>query len=487
MANPLLIIGLVLSAASIVYNITEARRLRKEARRRADEAAGIEVRVTPSGKPVPIALGYCAAPGLLAYAQTSPRLPASPATLGDQRVGRFLNVNLAFGALYVDKPTGRAPGKFREFLMAQYVLAAAGVDELVDLYVDEIPWNSGVPDGLVSQFDYLPPASSMAHRLYQGVAGTEASEFTTERDGNSRGTGLARLDSFYRFNPTNPLFYDVPRVLAFLKGQQSRAFVTRGSSIRVSGRGFSSTTPRVLLEYMTDSTWGLGFPDTDFDLTSWRDAYENAVGASWTPRTLWRSRYPAELNTLNGTTYDTWSQYFLGLGFRDIQDTGLDAWHKVAIRDLHRYETNGLLKRPGDKLESLLAILSTMPGAMLYRSFAGRWKLNTIPATVNTGQTAAQASVGTIDAHMIRETPSKAHPNTSERLNRLTIKFNNLLKDFAQDTVTWPPPGSTAARTLMEEDGGLLLADEFELELSATPYHAMDIAHAMVMQSRRPR
>ena len=489
MANPFLVIGLILSAASIAYNVAQARRLRKEARRRADEAAGIEVRVTSSGRPVPVAVGYCAAPGQLVYAQTSPFLTASPATVTDtDGDGSPDRVNLAFGALWAGRPTATGRGKFREYLLAQYVLCASGVQRLVDLYVDELPWDAGIPEGeTVRPGDYLPPASSMAHRFVQGEAGAEATAFTDERDGNSRGVGYGRLDSFYRYNPDNPLFYGIPRVLGFLQGQQCRFLSRGGGAARFLPRGFTNASPLVLLEYMTDDTWGLARPDAEFDLDAWLDAYGVGQDLRWAPAGLWDQAYPQSLNDLGGSSHATWGAYFQSLGFRDITDTGLDAWHRTAVRSLNRYECNGLLKRPGDKLETLLAILACMPGAMLFRSLAGTWKLSAPPTAVNTGQTAAQASVGTVDEHLILERPSKAWPNTSDRLNSLTIKFNNLLKDFAQDSVTWPPPGSTAEQTLKDEDGGLVLADEFEIELAATPYHAMDIAHEMVMTSRRPR
>ena len=82
--------------------------------------------------------------------------------------------------------------------------------------------------------------------------------------------------------------------------------------------------------------------------------------------------------------------------------------------------------------------MATMPGAQLFRSLEGKWKLNAAPSAFS--GFISHAVQGTINEDMINETPSKAHPNTSDRLNTLTIKFNNLLKDFAQDSVTWPPP-----------------------------------------------
>ena len=447
-------VGLGLTAGSFIYQNRQRKKFKKKLRELQDRNAGTTIRTTPAGGNVPIAFGYTAVDAIPIYSEVNDDLPSVPSS---------------FGTL----PANPSDGKFDNYLLTQYVLCAAGIESCLDLYVNQKPWET----------EELKV--NMAHEFLQEQASAHATAFvlsaTMGDHSNAIGTGLAHLTSFFKTDRDKPTFYSIPQILAFLKGQKVR---TVSSSSISSSKSFQNNAVLCFLEYLTNNRWGLGFDDSIIDIDSWSTAAaRSGLVTQGNPSSLWNTPYPSDLNTQNGTTFTNWSDYFISLGFVDINDSGLDVWHTESINGLSRHEANGVLLTPEDLLESISEFLDVMPGADFFRGLDGKWKL-VIPDSIRTAS--VQAGSNEINENNLAGPVTITHPNIATRLNQATVIFNNALRDFAQDTVTWPTSGSTAHTTLLDEDNGLERGENFDIELVGNSYHARDIAHSIVMQSRRP-
>ena len=78
-----------------------------------------------------------------------------------------------------------------------------------------------------------------------------------------------------------------------------------------------------------------------------------------------------------------------------------------------------------------------------------------------------------------------SYPDSTDKLNQLDVRYANINKDFAQDTLTFPADGSTALTTLLTEDNQLSLRDTRDVIGVNTVYHAQSVASNIIAQSRR--
>lgn len=72
----------------------------------------------------------------------------------------------------------------------------------------------------------------------------------------------------------------------------------------------------------------------------------------------------------------------------------------------------------------------------------------------------------------------------AEKANRCTVTFINPEANWQEDTAVWPEPGSTEESGYLTEDGGQLLAKEYDLETITNYYVAKDFARILVLRSR---
>ena len=449
-------VGLALTAGSIAYQAYSNRKIKKKIRALQEQNRGVTIRTSPASGNIPICYGYTAVEGKSVYAVTSRVFPSSPGELGSLK-------------------SSSGVSKFLEYLMSQYVICADEIDAVLDLYINDVPYTS---DGVsqVCTHEFLQSMISGP-----GEAFVNAAEVDEDRSA-AAGFKLAHITGFYRYDEDDPIFGGgIPRLLVFLRGRKIRAV---SSSSITSGRTFHNSSPLVLLDYMTDNIFGMDQSDSDINTSSWSSSHSQSGTAVQGAGGFYTDPYPSDLNTLNGTSYTTWAQYFTELGLTP-SDSGFTGWHGVNLTTLNRHEFNGNLLDPGDRIGTLNEILQTMPGADLFRSFLGQWKL-VVPERGNRNE-ATQAGSKEINEDHILAPVAKSWPNTSTRLNQAVVQFNNALNDFSTDTITWPLSESTAHTKLKEEDGNLNLVEQIYVDGVNNIYHASSVAYSTVMQSRRPR
>ena len=425
-----------------------ARRAQAKARAQFEANAGLDVRAESGGQTIPLAYGATAVSGILAYAQTRSTVTRAmvPATWGALEPGE---------------------SKFFTYLLAQYVLCAAGGVRVRDLHVDGIAYS----DDQVSKV--------AAHVFHEGTASTHAAEFTPERTAADTFTDLAALTGVYKYDLDDPVFSGIPGITAFIEGRKTRSITKRNLLSRTPV--YSANTVRVLLDFLRDSVWGPGFSTDDIDLASFRRVQRIGArvmqGAS---STIWSSPYPSELNALYGTSYATWGAYYGAAGLSSSTDSGVPGWHGAVAPPVRRYEFHGTLYDTGEWADTALTILETMPGVRLFRGLNGKYKLG-LPDPL-----ATSTAPPVVNDDVMLTPPEVEHPDSESKLNSVVVRFANVALDNAPDTLEWPPPGSALAARLLAEDNGIRLTDTVTVEGINNEFHAAAWAANSVLQSRRP-
>ena len=454
--------ALILAAASTGLAVYQHAAQKKAAKkqRRATASRILEVRPTGSGHPVPVAYGLTAAPGILVYANTADRFRTGP-TGGSYplRNGLFT----------------KNSGKHNEFLLAQYVHAVSPIEGYVNALVDD----KRIEGSTISEYSRWQWSNG-------GASNDMATAFHAERKATDVFTGLAYSTGVFRLRPKDPQFSTMPSLLMVMHGRKIHTVVGAGSTAKLSAsRTYSSNAALVLLDYLTSSEFGPGLDVSQINLDSFRKAANLAHAEVQGASSVLDSTvgYPAELNALDGTNYADWAAAFAGVNLTGIGGLGNDTrWgNDLTGIDLRRYECNGLLHTTRDFPTAIITILESMPGAAFFRALDGRYNL-VLPDSMTALPT---QSVGTIDADILLGPAEWQFADTSARKNRYTAQFTNANREFALDDVTFPAIGSAADTSLQTADGGIVLRDTTDLELTNNIYHGRAIAANEVLQSRR--
>ena len=440
--------SLIISIGIGAYQQRQARKRARRAREKFEANAGITARPESGGQAIPLAYGATAVNGILAYAQTR-------SIVTDDMVPD------TWGALEAGEAKSYA------FLLAQYVLCAAGGITVRDIHVDGIPYKD----------EQL--AKVAAHAFHEGTAAAEATAFSEERTDAEVFAKLAALTGVYKYDIDDPVFGGIPQVTVFIEGRKVKR-VTPAVALSAAGT-YSVNTVRVLMDFLMDPVWGPGLKVGDLDLSSFRRGQGIAdrimQGAA---SDIWSNPYPSELNGLYGTSYRTWGDYFHALGLARESDSGVPGWHGAAAPVVRRYEFHGVLYNTENWGDTVEAILETMPGARLFRSLEGKYRLG-IPDPLDN----ARALPIITDAELLAP-PELEEPDSEIRLNSVVVRFANVLLDNAVDTLEWPPPGSALAAKLLAEDGGVLLTETVTVEGVNNVSAAAAWSANYVLQSRRP-
>lgn len=140
------------------------------------------------------------------------------------------------------------------------------------------------------------------------------------------------------------------------------------------------------------------------------------------------------------------------------------------------FEYNGAIPTDLTLFERLTRVLSSAPGAILFRNAQSLWKVS-LPQSV---APAIVPNVWEDNDVIIEKTALLAYPDTAGKLNRFTVRFANAYKDGKEDSQTY------ADENDFNSDGGLPLAEEVFLDGVVLPEHAYNIARWTVLLSRKP-
>lgn len=330
-------------------------------------------------------------------------------------------------------------------LMTQNAIAFEGINAVIDIDFDDTTQsNSKFKDryriGIYSDV----PSKSSATFIDAGFPNTN----------NFTDTTLA--ECIFYLNRDDPQHNGIPSVSFYLQGQKIRDIIeitdpiTQEKTYEFSTeKKFSNNPALILADYLTNTKYGRGLPDSRLDLKSF---------------------YKAKL--ICDTVVDNRS--YGGKVFGGNQP-----------RDIKLYEFNDVIDTGLEVRENVDKIIQSMQQAFLIWS-GGKYKLqlsypNEHPSVENE---LVHADHVFTDDDIIQSEINVEWPKAENKYNQVTVRFSNALKNFKTDSVTWPKSFSDVHNFFLEEDNQQPLKTETSLPGIIDPYHALARAEEMVRNSR---
>ena len=414
------------TALSASYQVYQARVARRDLEDQRREAAIQELRLSASGQVVPILYGFTYTNGAFVFADISSKLPEVPAAADNVK-----------GELEVN-----TEGKNNEYLLHQHVLSAGHIDSFVDLWLDEkrvTGDDATLADVTIAEFLASDTASSMATAFCAPNTGNG----TEHRTAAATFTDMSYVTIVNRLNVDNPKFANRPYPDFFVKGRRIRSIAEES----LGGESFGRTVPRVLLDYLTNEDYGAGLSDDDIDLESFAAAEAIASTTVAPPEPMENS-------------------------------TGMP---NASAEPFYRYTYDGHVPTSEEHGAAILKILEHMPGAILFRSADGKYRLSVQDSITRS----ENQSLGTIDDNLLIRSVEIIYPDSTVKLNRMTATFSNVMKDYAQDSIVYPLVGSALESDYRQLDNDVVLEENVQLSGCIDPYHASAICANRIAMSRR--
>jgi len=416
----------IITVASIAYQISQARKMRKAAAAAAEARKGFEFVVEGEAVHLPLIYGRAKVGGVRVYHNVANNF-------------NYVAPN-SDKAFVTDGFNGNLIGEKNEYLFFQQALCQGPINAVYDVAFEEsrylndsdinnsvlVTYDAGsgteqnwVPDiqtrtdlksGVRIDLHYgnTPIADSI---MTANFSDRRDSKFTIKKDN----TGLAYASVVIKLNRDQPQFNGVPLTQFFIEGRKVKEVLRTGTSPNYSyslssSRVYSNNPALCLLDYLTDDVSGKSLAIGKIDLKSF---YDSAIICNTT----------VQSNTL--------------VGGKIWQTT--DGYRNVSTRTLPLYECNIIVDTEKPIRENVESILSTMGDARLVWS-GGKYKLNLQYPASNAD--IYVATTLTDDDLVLDDNIQINWPSSSERLNHCTVRFHNESENFKEDTVSWPPKTS---------------------------------------------
>lgn len=341
-------------------------------------------------------------------------------------------------------------GSRNEFLFVQQAISVGGINRVITAKVD----GKSVDE---ADFGY----GQRIDVSLNGVSSTNpmiANNIPSSDRSNALFSNMAHASMCFRLNRDEPQYASVPRVEFLVEGQKVRDIENPSEGVYVLAEQptYSNNSALVLLDYLTNTTYGRGLSIAEIDLESFYKA--KLICDTVVSETVQYTGYAA---LARGATVST-----------------------ETIVDVARlYEANLVLDTDRDVWENVQAILDTMNDPSLIWS-EGRYKLLLDFPRSQAEQEALIAIELTEEDIVSEDTVELLYPSQDERLNQCTVRFRNSNKSFKDDSVTWPKKNSSVLSAYLVEDNGLELKSDLYLAGVVDPYHAQNIAEQIVRESR---
>ena len=489
-------IAIALTVISTGISYAQQQAQKRHLRRNLQRANTLDIRPTNAGLPVIVPYGRTAVQGVIVYKNTERYThdPDTPLVVAPNDTPPVYRGRMpAYGDYDDDQIV---------FLLHQAVVGPAGVNKIVDCVIQSESLFRGqyagtaIMEAILNGDTWSRFAVSMFGPL-PDTAPSDAIEGPIERTLTTRGTGLATVNLVYRRNLRKPIYAGEPDgVVQIVEGMRT-APLEDGVNPATAARTFSPTLPRALHHYCTQDDYGPGPDRIKLNVQSFRDSETIAkvvVQGAGTEDTAKQEALDA-WNEENGTNL-TLQQFedaqaqaaqvaggynpFANSGFASGPATGTA--DQAAAMEILRHEFNGAVSTDEEFRDVFETILAPCPGAVFFRDELGRRNLvlpdpsnltNRTTTTLNEGDTVGQIRI--------------EGPDPNEYLNQITVRFANLNKNYAEDSVTFPATGSTLHDSLLAEDNQVAHQHDLHLHGVNNKYAAKAIAANYLFQSRRDR
>ena len=416
----------IITVASIAYQISQARKMRKAAAAAAEARKGFELVVEGEAVHLPLIYGRAKVGGVRVYHNIANNF-------------NYVTPN-SDKAFVTDGFNGNLIGEKNEYLFFQQALCQGPINAIYDVVFEESRYlndsdisnsslvtydaGSNVGDTWVSDIQTRTDLKSgIRIDLHYGntpiADSIMTANFSDRRDSKftikKNDTGLAYASVIIKLNRDQPQFNGVPLAQFFIEGRKVKSVVRTGTAPNYtyslsSTRTYSNNPALCLLDYLTDDVSGKSLALVKLDLKSF---YDSAI------------------------ICDTTVQSSTLVGGKIWQTT--DGYRNVSTRALPLYECNIIVDTEKPIRENVESILSTMGDARLVWS-GGKYKLNLQYPTSNA---AINVATTLTDDDLVLDDDIQINwPSSSERLNHCIVRFHNESENFKEDTVSWPPKTS---------------------------------------------
>jgi hypothetical protein len=495
---------IVMFLLSTAYQINQSNKMK----RAADKRKGFAINKRGEANHIPIVYGK-AKVGLI---EANHKVSSS----------RIYAAKGAFGTEFNSKTAinNTAVGSKNEYLImngafCQSESNTTGIDQIVSIEVDE------------SIYDRNKDHKHVIHAYRSGMStATAPLGAANSLPADNKFTGCAHATMLFQLNRDDYNYNGIPSVAAFVSGTRVRSIIRSGSAGSYTyafdtNRYYSTDHPSgnfdndyrnnnrnpalILADYLT-SSMGRGLSDSEIDLESFYNSAQVCNSIQDSPTGSTGFEYFGTVNNQKRMEeFETFSD-FPGTGsdgdaseavLYKALDTGkyynyvasgatgsyVEQVAGISTRALPLYECNIVLDSEAKVRDNIEEILGTMPLAVLHWSSEGRYKLKLEYPTSQSEVDALVVKNLNSDS-IVRESVELQWLSASDRFNECTVTYLDEHEDFKENSVQWPPTGSTAHTALLTQDGGQPMKTDINLNGITDPYHALARAEFVVRQSR---
>ena len=329
-------------------------------------------------------------------------------------------------------------GTNNEYLYIAGILCEGEIESIEEIYIDDkkVTWASALSHGTVVEVgsgDANFYKSSTSHIQVQAFLGLDnqvsSSVLSTSTNwgANHRLRGVAYLALRFKWN--QDIFGSIPDIKVIVKGKKVY-------DPRTTTTAYSDNSALCLLDYLRNSRYGKGLPDSAFEAN-----------------------------------------------FQSFQDSADECETQVTPysggTDIDLFTTNAVLDTSQKLIENVTKLLNPMRAIFSYNQ--GTYKLNIEGTGTATYTITSDNVIGGIK--VIGETKNKKY-------NRIKGTFVNPDKNWQEDTVTFPPaddsslPLADQHATMLSADNGTLLEGNFDFPFITNTYQAEELCEIILRRSR---
>jgi hypothetical protein len=328
-------------------------------------------------------------------------------------------------------------GTDNTYLYMAGVVCEGEVEEIEEIYIDdkEVTFDGALTDGTVREVDssdanFYKDSSHIQIQAFYGTDNQVASSILTNSTNwtsNHRLRGVCYLA--FRFKWNQDIFSSIPQVRVTVKGRKVY-------DPRTDTTAYSSNSALILLDYLRNSRYGKGLPNSAFesDFASFKTSADECE-TQITPYT-------------GGTAFN-------------------------------QFETNSVIDTDQKVIENVKKLLNPMRSLFTYNNGVYKLKIE------GTG-----TSVKTITADHVIGGAKVLGERKNNKYNRVIGTFVNPAKNWQNDTISFPPADDTNVEsafkhaTMLAEDNGTLLEGNFQFPNVTNQFGAEALCEVILRRSR---
>ena len=383
----------------------------------------------------------------ISWLRPKPELPEFDIQQSEVAQGVLINKasnNAQIPVVYGERQIGitrvfvETSGTDNQYLYMAAVLCEGEINSIEEIQIDDkaVTWASALSHGTVVEVDSSDSnfyKDSTSHIQVQAFLGTDdqvsSSILSTSSNwgSNHRLRGVAYLA--FRFKWNQDIFGSLPNIKVKVKGKKIY-------DPRTATTAYSANSSLCLLDYLRNSRYGKGLPDS---------AFESAFAS-----------------------FDTAA---------DTCETQVEPYSGAS--NINLFETHAVIDTSQKLIENVKKLLNPMRGIFTYNS--GVYKLLIEGTGTATYTITADNVIGGI----------KINGETkNNKYNRVIGTFVNPDKNYQEDTVSFPPaddsglPSADQHATMKTADNGTELLGNFDFPSITNPYQAEELCEIILRRSR---